>query len=160
MDKEYFKISIEDSIKGFAEFISTHKDQESLNFFAKSANYSLTDYIINAQGVESIHIADAIIYPDSGLLNVQKDAVISTLSSATVELTKYNHIFSNSTVDILSKNSYNATGTFLLSYGLNNTKELFFEKILVNNDNIFLFPFIVMALQILSLQALVFLLWE
>ena len=136
MDKEYFKISIEDSIKGFAEFISTHKDQESLNFFAKSANYSLTDYIINAQGVESIHIADAIIYPDSGLLNVQKDAVISTLSSATVELTKYNHIFSNSTVDILSKNSYNATGTFLLSYGLNNTKELFFEKILVNNDNI------------------------
>ena len=51
-----------------SEFISIHPDQDSLSFIAKTASYSLDDYIINARGVRISTIADAVIYPDSVVL--------------------------------------------------------------------------------------------
>ena len=68
----------------------------------KTAFYSLKDYIIHAAGVENITVADAVIYPDSGLVTVAKKAVIETLYDANIladDLTQY-HTFTNATVDI------------------------------------------------------------
>ena len=93
-----------------SEFISIHPDQDSLSFIAKTASYSLDDYIINARGVEYLTIADAVIYPDSGVVTVVKDAVIETLYDAKIvvdDLTEY-HTFNNSTVDIKSAHMYSA----------------------------------------------------
>ncbi len=115
-----------------SKFVSTHPNQESLSFFAKSAEYSLKDYIIHADGVESIVVADAVIHPDSGVVKIEKDAVMQTLLGATIDLLK--HAFTNATVDITSANNYTASGEYTLHYGMNNKKNIFFNKIKINSE--------------------------
>ena len=120
-----------------SKFVSTHPNQESLSFFAKSAEYSLKDYIIHADGVESIVVADAVIHPDSGIVKIEKDAMMQTLLNATIDLTQSSsHVFTNATIDIQSSISYTASGEYALRYGMNNTKQIFFHKIVVNSENI------------------------
>ncbi|MBC8265882.1 MAG: hypothetical protein H8E84_02855 [Flavobacteriales bacterium] len=120
------------------EFVSSHPQQDSVSFIAKTATYSLKDYVIHANGVEKIEIADAIIYPDSGMLIVEKKAQIRTLEDATIvanTLTEY-HTFKNTTVYIKGKNKYTASGEYTYKDELNKEQNIFFSNINVNDDNI------------------------
>ena len=60
MEKDFLRLSSnsESSMNG-STFVSAHPDQDSISFIAKHANYSLIDYILYAQGVDSISVADA-----------------------------------------------------------------------------------------------------
>ena len=96
----------------------------------------MRDNIIYAGGVNEMLIADAIIYPDSGLLNVVKDGVIETLFNARIltnDLTQY-HSFQNAKIDIKSANNYLASGDYLYKDAMNNTQNIFFNDIYVNQD--------------------------
>ncbi|MGY8951671.1 MAG: hypothetical protein ACKVJW_07790, partial [Flavobacteriales bacterium] len=121
-----------------SEFISVHPHQDSLSFMATTANYSLKDYIIHANGVEEIAVADAIIYPDSGIVTVEKKAVIQTLYGARVladDLTEY-HTFMNASVDIKSAHKYTASGDYTYTDAMNQTQQIFFKEIRVGEDTI------------------------
>ena len=121
-----------------SKFVSVYPYQDSLSFIAKTAFYSLRDYIIHANGVEEINIADAIIYPDSGIVTVAKKAVIETLYNAKIladNLTEY-HIFTNASVDIKSAHNYTASGDYTYKDAMNNEQQIFFKEIRVNLDTI------------------------
>ena len=97
-----------------SEFISTHPDQDSLRWNAPYAKYSLKDYVIRAEQVKKILVADAILYPDSGKVTVYKKARMETLRNARIlanSTTKYHSIY-NVTADIKSRKSYAGSGDY------------------------------------------------
>jgi hypothetical protein len=135
MDEETFTLGDEvaSSSKG-SKFISVHPHQDSLNFIATTANYSLKDYIIHANGVDNIAVADAIIYPDSGIVTVAKKAVIQTLYGA--KILADDHTFTNAAVDLISAHNYTASGDYTYTDAMNQKQQIFFKEIRVNEDTI------------------------
>jgi hypothetical protein len=97
-----------------AKFVSTKADQDSLTFVAPKANYTLFDRTIRTEGVKLIRVADATIYPDKEKVNVERNAVITTLKNARVNAnndTKYHDIFEGS-IEILGRKRYKGTGVY------------------------------------------------
>jgi hypothetical protein len=139
MDDELFALGDEGAAEGKgSDFVSIHPNQDSLMFTAKTATYSLKDYIINTEGVEEILVADAVIIPDSGVVTVAKNAVIQTLFAANItadDLTEY-HTFTNATIDIKSAHNYTASGDYTYKDALNNEQQIFFKEIRVGEDTI------------------------
>ena len=138
MDEESLTLGDEIARGEGSRFVAIHPDQDSLSFFAKTAFYSLKDYIIHANGVENIAVADAIISPDSGIVTVAKKAVIETLYGASIladDLTQY-HTFTNATVNIKSAHNYTASGDYTYKDAMNNEQQIFFKEIKVDQDTI------------------------
>ena len=139
MDEESFILGNEISSAGnLTEFISTHPNQDSLSFTSRTASYNLKDFIINTKGVDEIAVADAIIYPDSGIVTIAKEAVVKTLFNAKIladNLTEY-HTFTNALVDIKSAHKYSASGNYTYKDAMRNEQYIFFDKIRVNSDTI------------------------
>ncbi|MEC7863622.1 MAG: hypothetical protein VYB55_00990, partial [Bacteroidota bacterium] len=138
MDEESLTLGDEVASGAGSEFVSIHPTQDSLSFFAKTAFYSLKDYIIHADGVENIAVADAIIYPDSGIVTIAKKAVIETLYGANIladDLTEY-HTFTNATVNIKSAHNYTGNGDYTYKDATNNEQQIFFKEIKVDEDTI------------------------
>lgn len=120
-------------LKG-SQFISVHPKQDSLNFFSTSSIYNLNDNIIYSKGVKYFNVADALLYPDSGSVIVEKKAKMRTLENATIianNVTKYHSIY-NSTIDVSGKKSYQGSGLYdYLDENLSK-QEIKFEKIIVD----------------------------
>ena len=138
MDNESLTLGDEQDNSDGSEFISVHPNQDSLSFFAKTTFYSLKDYIIHAAGVEKIQVADAMIFPDSGIVTVAKEAVIETLFDAQIiadDLTEY-HKFTDATIDISSAHSYMASGNYTYKDAMNSEQQIFFKEITVDEDTI------------------------
>ena len=138
MDEEAFVLGNQVVTSQGSEFVSIHADQDSLRFTAANAFYSLKDYIIYCSGVEEISVADAIIFPDSGVVTVAKNAVIETLYGAEVlvdDLTEY-HTFTNATIDIKSSYNYIGSGNYTYKDDIDNEQQIFFKEIKVDKDTI------------------------
>lgn len=96
------------------EFISVHPKQDSLRFQSPAARYDLKKYIITARDVKYLNVADARIYPDSGLVIVQKEAVMRTFNNAKIvanAVTKYHNLY-NCTVNVLARKNYSGSGSY------------------------------------------------
>lgn len=123
MDEEAIELSGGKSTKETAggmmqfegsRFISVHPDQDSLEFYSPGARYNLKDYIISAKDVEFIQVADALVYPDSGLITVQRKAKMETLTNCKIvanAITRY-HTVDSATVDIFARRDYVGTGLY------------------------------------------------
>ena len=61
MDSSLLELGIPGGGVG-SKFVSTHPDRDSLSFVSKMASYNLKDYIIKADKVDEIYVADAVIY--------------------------------------------------------------------------------------------------
>ncbi len=95
-------------------FTSTNPEQDSLNFFSVTARYDLNKYIIYAEGVRLMKVADAAIFPDGGNVMILKGGKIDTLKNAEIITnisSKYHHI-KGAEVDIFSRKNYNAKGIY------------------------------------------------
>ncbi|MAW30674.1 MAG: hypothetical protein CMD15_02035 [Flavobacteriales bacterium] len=136
MDEALLQLGDEIEESKGSEFISVHPDQDSLRFIAQTASYNLEDYIINANGVDYIEVADAFIYPDSGKLSIKKQAKIETLNNAKIIVNPVNkyHSFINAIVDIKSSINYSASAYLEYNDGLNQNQQIFFNTINVNAD--------------------------
>lgn len=95
-----------------SQFISVHEKQDSLSFYVPKATYDLKKKIIDCKGVKFINSADAMIYPDSGHVIIQKQARIETLNNARIvaNYVTQNHKIYNASVNIRGKKDYGATG--------------------------------------------------
>lgn len=97
-----------------AEFISIHPQQDSLRFFSPRAKYDARNNVIYAKEVKYINVADARLYPDSGLLTIYKKARIETLNNAKVlanTATKYHNLY-NGTLNIYGRKSYTGSADY------------------------------------------------
>ncbi|MEX2596721.1 MAG: hypothetical protein WEC59_07310 [Salibacteraceae bacterium] len=97
-----------------SRFISMHPDQDSLEFYSPAARYDLKNSIIDAKEIKYIQVADALIYPDSGLITILKKAKMKPLTDCKITanaITKY-HTIDSATVDIFARKDYFATGLY------------------------------------------------
>jgi len=95
-------------------FVSIHPDQDSLTFDGRTAFYDLKTNELKIGGVPNIISADALIYPDSGKVDIQPGGVMTTLENAQIvadTLSKY-HVINRATVDILGRKNYKASGFY------------------------------------------------
>lgn len=95
-------------------FYSIHPKQDSLQFRAPKAKFSLKEKTIYCSEVEYIDIADARIYPDSMLVNIRKKAKLDKFENSKVVanyITKY-HTFTKASVDVTARRAYAGTGDY------------------------------------------------
>lgn len=95
-------------------FISVHPDQDSLQFVSPIAHYDLEKYIIFAEGVRFLRVADVTIYTSNGNVVVEKDAVMRPLTETRIiaNTTNRYHTIYNSTVNVLGRKSYTGYGDY------------------------------------------------
>ncbi|MCS6823665.1 MAG: hypothetical protein NZ529_05165 [Cytophagaceae bacterium] len=95
-------------------FYSTRKDQDSLVYNATKGVYDIEKQILNISGVPYINVADAAIYPDSGKVIVEQNAVMRTLKKAKIEIdtVKRYHYLYNGTIDIESRLKFSGVATY------------------------------------------------
>ena len=117
-----------------SEFESTHPLQDSLSFFCLEADYDLINYTINARDVKIIRVADAAIFPNDGLVTIEKGAKMSTLESATIitDLVNRFHRITDAFVTIDSRKKYIASGSYKLVDDKQFVQEIKFQNITVD----------------------------
>ncbi len=97
-----------------SRFVSTHPQQDSLEWRSPNTLYDIASSIISAKDVDHIDVADAIIQPDSGKVIVRKDALMDPLPRANIianRITKY-HKFYDALVTVTGKRQYTANGMY------------------------------------------------
>lgn len=118
-----------------SRFISVHPDQDSLNFRVPRAIYDVNTYIIRCAGVERILVADVIIQPKNGEVNILPDAIIQSLQDATITadfISRFHTIF-NATVEIISAKKYLGRGNYNYEDDQKNQQKISFETIEVDS---------------------------
>ncbi len=120
---------------GGSRFISVHPDQDSLSFRVPRAIYDVSTYIIRCKEVANILVADVLIAPNNGDVNILPDAVIETLHEATITADYINrfHTIFNSTVNITSANKYQGKGDYNYEDDQKNQQKITFESITVDS---------------------------
>jgi hypothetical protein len=120
-----------------SRFISTNPKQDSLQFIAPAARYSLKNYLITAKGVPFINVADARIVPDSGKVFIHKNAYMDPLTKAKItanSITKYYNLY-NANVTITSRKKYAGSGYYDYVDELKNKRPIYFSNIHVDTTH-------------------------
>lgn len=97
-----------------SRYVSTNPKQDSLEWKSPLAKFDLNNFIISAEKVDHIDVADAIIYPDSGKVTIRQSAKMDPLEDSKIvanRITKF-HTFYESNVNVLGKFNYNASGKY------------------------------------------------
>ncbi len=126
-----------DTIAGAgSRFISVHPEQDSLSFRVPRAIYDVNTYIIRCLGVERILVADVIIQPKGGEVNILPDAIIQTLQDATITADFVNrfHTIFNATIEIISARKYLGRGNYNYEDDQKNQQKISFESISVDSS--------------------------
>ena len=112
MDKSLIELGVSEGGSG-SKFVSTHPDQDSLSFVSRKASYSLMDYIIEAQEVYEIEVADAIIFPSDGFVTVESGGIMRSFKGANILVNKekrYHELF-DADVTIHGGKSYSGSAS-------------------------------------------------
>ena len=91
--EKYVSISKTSNIE--SRLTSTHDNQGGLSFLAQNAKFYLTPSLLECFGVPSIDVADSRIYPDSGTVTIESNALMQPLDNASIlasRLGKYHNI--------------------------------------------------------------------
>lgn len=113
------------------EFISVHPKQDSLRFFAMRAKFDYMNFIIEAEEVKEIRVADATILPDSGHVTIERNAYMRPLENSQIEansVTKYHKLF-NCHTEIFARYSYTASGDYAYVDELKKEQIIHFSKV-------------------------------
>lgn len=95
-------------------FYSIHPNQDSLQFRAPKARFSLKEKTIYCSKTEFIDVADARIYPDSMKVTIRKNAYMEPLLNSRIVanyVTKY-HTFTNARTEIKARRVYTSEGDY------------------------------------------------
>jgi hypothetical protein len=89
-------------------FFSLNKEQDSLRFKSLSAKYDLKEQAIFCKKVDFVEVADARIYPDSGLIVVRKGAILDPLKNAQIVANDIDtfHRFIDANIQIFSRDVF------------------------------------------------------
>ncbi|HPD65102.1 MAG TPA: hypothetical protein P5050_05895 [Bacteroidia bacterium] len=95
-------------------FMSTHKDQDSLQFQSTYAVYDLKKYYINAEKIPYIPVADARIFPFEGKAVIERDALMQSLKNAKVKADTINfyHELYDCLINVFGKYKYTGYGKY------------------------------------------------
>lgn len=100
--------------RNLSNFVSTHPEQDSLHFLSTHATYLVGDDILKCNGVKEIAVADSRLFPDSGLVIIQRDADIERMSNARIiaNATTQFHLIEPATVKVHGRYDYTGSGEY------------------------------------------------
>jgi hypothetical protein len=94
-------------------FFATNNISDTISFSSWKGSYNLDQEFIEAENINYIHIADALIQPDSGKIVINRRAKIQQMQNAAIAL-NHKHILHTATIDIESTKRY--TGSAVYDY--------------------------------------------
>jgi hypothetical protein len=107
---------------------------------AKSVYYNLNERIMKLSGADSVAIADALIFPEAGKLQIREGGLLDSLSNAQIKITNDGrvHHMTEASVKIFSGLNYTASANY--QYKIpgkdGNPQVIRFSKIYVSPENI------------------------
>jgi hypothetical protein len=118
-----------------SDFQATNPEADSLSFFSVTARYDLLKYIIEAEDVKLIRVADAAIFPDSGYVKISQGGKIQTLKNAGIIADTANryHTIEQAQADISSRKKYLASGLYQYHDTGNVVQEIPLKRIYVDS---------------------------
>ncbi len=101
------------------KFYSVDKVQKGLAFEGGSGAYNLKTNELNVGAVPQINVADAIIFPHEGNVEVKVGGVLSRLENAKIIVDTINqhHVINRATIDIENREAYTASGFYEYNIG-------------------------------------------
>lgn len=100
-------------------FFSTNSLSDTISFSSWKGSYHLDQEYIEAENINYIHIADALIQPKNGKITITRRAQIQPLDSAIIALNN-RHILHTAKLNIESRKRY--TGSAMYSYISDNSE--------------------------------------
>lgn len=94
-------------------FFATNNRSDTVAFSSWKGTYHLDQEYIEAENINYIHIADALIQPDSGKIIINRRAKIQQMNNAIIAL-NHRHILHSAKIDIESTKRY--TGSAVYDY--------------------------------------------
>jgi hypothetical protein len=97
-----------------SDLVATNPKADSLRFFSVTARYDMVNYVIDAEDVKLIRVADAAIFPDSSYVKILKGGKIQKLQNAGIiaDTTNRYHTIERADVDIFSRKNFQAKGYY------------------------------------------------
>ncbi len=115
--------------------VSINTKKDSLGFISDSAVYNLEESLITAYEVNSIEIADALIFPNEGIVKIENKSRIRTLEDAKI-LANNRFVIEPASVNIYNKNSYAGSGLYTYIDQNENPQPIRFDSISVNKEEV------------------------
>ncbi|MGI6478145.1 MAG: hypothetical protein ACOX0M_01735 [Salinivirgaceae bacterium] len=117
-------------------FISTHSQQDKLNFISPITDIDLKNNVLFTHEVKFVNVADAMIIPTDGNITIDTDARHRAIPNAEVIASRDNkyHKFYDATVNISSRKFYTGNGYYDYVDLDKNVQKINFLVISVNTD--------------------------
>jgi hypothetical protein len=112
-------------------FFSTNVNNDTISFFSSKGRYYVDSEIIEANNINYIPIADALIQPDSGKITINRRAKIDNIENAIVAINN-NHIIHTATISIESTKKYSGSGIYDYVDEEGDIQQISFPKITVD----------------------------
>ncbi|MBE0676103.1 MAG: hypothetical protein IH591_15715 [Bacteroidales bacterium] len=112
-------------------FYSTNNLRDTLRFASSKGFYYLKEETVEAGGINYIPVADALIQPSEGKIEIGKRAVIKPMRNATIAINN-RHIIHSASIDIASARSYTGSGVYNYTDEEGNISPITFSEIRVD----------------------------
>ncbi len=112
-------------------FFSTNNQSDTISFSAWKGSYHLDQEYIEAENINYIHIADALIQPKNGKITITRRARIQPLDSAIIALNN-RHILHSAKIDIESTKRYTGSAVYDYVNDNNDVQQISFPELQVD----------------------------
>jgi hypothetical protein len=92
-------------------FFSTNARNDTISFAAQKGSYHLDQEFIEAENINYIHIADALIQPGKGKITIDRRAKIQRLDSAIIAINN-KHLLHSATIEIESSKRFSGSAIY------------------------------------------------
>ncbi len=120
----------EDAELSSSIFYSTLPEQDSLNFMATGAVYDIANNKLAISGVPFIYVADGMVIPDSGRVEILENAEMTPLKKSVLILDTINkyHRLIDASITVKSRYAFEGEATYLYVNTVNDTLKIKFDK--------------------------------
>ena len=112
-------------------FLATNSRSDTIAFTSLKARYYVDQEYIEAENINYIHIADALIQPEKGKITINRRAKIQKLQNAIIAVNN-RHILHSANVDIESTKRYSGSAVYDYISDNNDIRHITFPEISVD----------------------------
>jgi hypothetical protein len=112
-------------------FLATNVIGDTISFLSLKGTYHMTEEYIEAENINYIHVADALIQPDKGKIVINRRAKIQQLQNAVIAVNN-RHIIHDAKIDIESTKKYSGSGIYDYIDEKKDIQKIIFPEIVVD----------------------------
>lgn len=119
-------------------FTSTDPGQKGLSFNGQAGVYAVNDATLKITGADSIHVADAVLFPNSGKVSILPTGKVAPLDSARIVCndTLRHHLIYDAKATIAHAKSYTGKGNYTYATIGGKPQVIHFDNIGVQGDSL------------------------